>query len=66
MHKMLTRFVPRRWFISVSNSNKLLEAPAGKISEVSPLPSPSISVHNETNNVTNIVTPPAVEVPIAA
>ena len=63
---MLIRFIPSRWFISVSNSNKLLEAPAGKIAEISPLPSPSISVHNETNNVTNIVTPPAVEVPIAA
>ena len=63
MHEILTRSVLSRWFISVSSSNKLIEAPAGKIS---PLPSPSISVHIETNNVTNIVTPPAVEVPIAA
>ncbi|TBU30444.1 hypothetical protein BD311DRAFT_754324 [Dichomitus squalens] len=52
-----------RWFISVANSNKLLEAPAEKIS---PPPSPSISVNNKTNNVTNIVTPPAVDFPVAA
>ncbi|EJF59366.1 hypothetical protein DICSQDRAFT_128371 [Dichomitus squalens LYAD-421 SS1] len=46
-----------RWFIAVANSDKLLDAPTGKIS---PLPSPgAINVNNETNNITNIVTAPA-------
>ena len=58
---VLTRVMPSRWFPS---PDKLIEGvPAPSAVAIA---SPSISVHNETNNVTNIVTPPAVEVPIAA
>ena len=52
-----------RWFVGGASSDKLIEAPAGKPT-ISALPSPSINIHNETNNVTNVVTPPAAVVPV--
>ena len=50
---MLTYFLLSRWFPS---PDKLIE-PASSPKAVAAIASPSISVHNETNNITNIVAP---------
>ncbi len=49
---MLMRSPSSRWFAS---SDKLIEPAGGKA--VAAIAAPSISVHNETNNITNIVAP---------
>ena len=49
---MLTHPLFSRWF---SSPDKLIEG--GKTPSAVAIASPSISVHNETNNITNILAP---------
>ena len=57
---MLTRFLLSRWFPS---PDKLLEAAASPSALA--VASPSISVHNQVNNITNIVAPTVADATVA-